>query len=156
MMYGFKHEFSVSHLKYASCFSLFRSVSDWIYNFRACQFLIKSPCSLEFQSVIWRKHLGWLILVRMLKVKNRYILLFMFTQFLLSCSNFCCFECTTVLTHYFKQALEFRKFWGEKSELRRFKDSRIAESTGEASIVAIHVFSWSSMTSVVFLSCWPR
>lgn len=28
-----------------------------------------------------------------------------------------------------EEALEFRKFWGEKSELRRFKDSRIAEST---------------------------
>ncbi|XP_004512044.1 uncharacterized protein [Cicer arietinum] len=27
------------------------------------------------------------------------------------------------------EALEFRKFWGEKAELRRFKDSRIAEST---------------------------
>ncbi|CAJ2646395.1 unnamed protein product [Trifolium pratense] len=28
-----------------------------------------------------------------------------------------------------EEALEFRKFWGEKAELRRFKDSRIAEST---------------------------
>ncbi|XP_057421429.1 uncharacterized protein LOC130715357 isoform X1 [Lotus japonicus] len=27
------------------------------------------------------------------------------------------------------EALEFRKFWGEKAELRRFKDGRIAEST---------------------------
>ncbi|KAF2579772.1 hypothetical protein F2Q68_00006088, partial [Brassica cretica] len=27
------------------------------------------------------------------------------------------------------EALKFRKFWGEKSELRRFKDGRIAEST---------------------------
>jgi len=31
-----------------------------------------------------------------------------------------------------KQALEFRNFWGEKAELRRFKDGRIAESTGQA------------------------
>ncbi|KAF7828859.1 nucleolar protein 6-like isoform X1 [Senna tora] len=28
-----------------------------------------------------------------------------------------------------EEALEFRKFWGEKAELRRFKDGRIAEST---------------------------
>ncbi|CAI8588694.1 unnamed protein product [Vicia faba] len=28
-----------------------------------------------------------------------------------------------------EEAREFRKFWGEKAELRRFKDSRIAEST---------------------------
>ncbi|CAJ1930137.1 unnamed protein product [Sphenostylis stenocarpa] len=34
-----------------------------------------------------------------------------------------------ILTHDLKQALEFRKFWGEKAELRRFKDGRIAEST---------------------------
>jgi len=46
--------------------------------------------------------------------------------------------CITVLTHYLKQALEFQKFWGEKAELRRFKDGRIAESTGEAFIVSIH------------------
>ncbi|KAL9276295.1 hypothetical protein ACSQ67_026154 [Phaseolus vulgaris] len=40
-----------------------------------------------------------------------------------------------MLTHDLKQALEFQKFWGEKAELRRFKDGRVAESTGEASIV---------------------
>ncbi|KAJ1388814.1 Zinc finger, GRF-type [Sesbania bispinosa] len=28
-----------------------------------------------------------------------------------------------------EEAIEFRKFWGEKAELRRFKDGRIAEST---------------------------
>ncbi|KHN41974.1 Nucleolar protein 6 [Glycine soja] len=28
-----------------------------------------------------------------------------------------------------EEALEFRKFWGEKADLRRFKDGRIAEST---------------------------
>ncbi|XP_019423401.1 PREDICTED: nucleolar protein 6 isoform X2 [Lupinus angustifolius] len=28
-----------------------------------------------------------------------------------------------------EEALQFRKFWGEKAELRRFKDGRIAEST---------------------------
>lgn len=28
MMYGFKHEFSISHLKCASCFCVFCSVSD--------------------------------------------------------------------------------------------------------------------------------
>ncbi|KAF3441314.1 hypothetical protein FNV43_RR15227 [Rhamnella rubrinervis] len=30
---------------------------------------------------------------------------------------------------YKEQALKFRKFWGEKAELRRFKDGKIAEST---------------------------
>lgn len=45
-----------------------------------------------------------------------------------------------VLIHDLKQALEFRKFWGEKAELRRFKDGRIAESTGEApSVLTIHL-----------------
>ncbi|XP_068481143.1 U3 small nucleolar RNA-associated protein 22-like isoform X4 [Phaseolus vulgaris] len=39
-------------------------------------------------------------------------------------------------------ALEFQKFWGEKAELRRFKDGRVAESTGEASIViTLHLVS---------------
>jgi len=28
------------------------------------------------------------------------------------------------------KAIEFRRFWGEKAELRRFKDGNIAESTG--------------------------
>jgi len=47
-----------------------------------------------------------------------------------------------VLTHDLKQALEFQKFWGEKAELRRFKDGRVAESTGEASIViTLHLVS---------------
>lgn len=53
--------------------------------------------------------------------------------------KFLFFACITVLTHGLKQALEFRKFWGEKAELRRFKDGRIAESTGEASAVALHL-----------------
>lgn len=30
----------------------------------------------------------------------------------------------------FHQALEFRKFWGEKATLRQFRDSRIAEVAG--------------------------
>lgn len=29
------------------------------------------------------------------------------------------------------QVMKFRKFWGEKAELRRFKDGAIAESTGD-------------------------
>lgn len=74
----------------------------------------------------------------MLKVKKRYVLLFLFTQFFFP-SNLCCFAYTTSLTHALKQALEFRKFWGEKAELRRFKDGRIAESTGEASTISIHL-----------------
>lgn len=45
-----------------------------------------------------------------------------------------------IFTDDLKQALEFRKFWGEKAELRRFKDGRIAESTGKAYIVTIHFF----------------
>ncbi|XP_068481118.1 U3 small nucleolar RNA-associated protein 22-like isoform X1 [Phaseolus vulgaris] len=41
-----------------------------------------------------------------------------------------------------EEALEFQKFWGEKAELRRFKDGRVAESTGEASIViTLHLVS---------------
>lgn len=30
-----------------------------------------------------------------------------------------------------QQAAKFREFWGEKAELRRFKDGTIAESTGK-------------------------
>lgn len=29
------------------------------------------------------------------------------------------------------QALEFRKFWGDKATLRQFRDGRIAEVVGE-------------------------
>jgi len=52
-----------------------------------------------------------------------------------------------MFTHDLKQALEFQKFWGEKAELRRFKDGRIAESTGDASIAIIHFLSFMSITS---------
>lgn len=40
-------------------------------------------------------------------------------------------------SHIDQQALKFRKFWGEKAELRQFKDGKIAESTGNAAIYAL-------------------
>ena len=43
------------------------------------------------------------------------------------------------ITHDLYQALKFRKFWGEKAELRRYKDGTIAESTGE---VFLHASYW--------------
>jgi len=54
-----------------------------------------------------------------------------------------------IFTDDLKQALEFRKFWGEKADLRRFKDGRIAESTGKAYIVTIHFFLSSLSISVL-------
>lgn len=36
------------------------------------------------------------------------------------------------------KAIKFRKFWGEKAELRRFKDGTIAESTG---IVVLYIYN---------------
>jgi len=42
-----------------------------------------------------------------------------------------CHYCDLTLICIIKsQAIKFRKFWGEKAELRRFKDGNIAESTG--------------------------
>jgi hypothetical protein len=35
------------------------------------------------------------------------------------------------------KAIKFRKFWGEKAELRRFKDGAIAESTGKCCIFVV-------------------
>jgi len=78
-----------------------------------------------------------------------YIVLLIPTFF---CFHIWVAEFNTVLTHDLKQALEFRKFWGEKSELRRFKDGRIAESTGEAYTLIIHFFL-SSMNITTFSSC---
>lgn len=39
------------------------------------------------------------------------------------------------------KAIKFRKFWGEKAELRRFKDGAIAESTGIAFLLPLPVKS---------------
>ena len=59
-----------------------------------------------------------------------------------------------IFTDDLKQALEFRKFWGEKAELRRFKDGRIAESTGKAYVVTIHFLS--SLSIITVFSYWLR
>ena len=37
------------------------------------------------------------------------------------------------MIYFFRQAEEFRKFWGEKSELRRFKDGNVCETVCWAS-----------------------
>lgn len=44
--------------------------------------------------------------------------------------NFCslCFTHTYCMISH--QALEFRKFWGDKASLRQFRDSKIAEVAG--------------------------
>lgn len=53
------------------------------------------------------------------------------------------------------QALRFRKFWGEKAELRRFKDGTIAESTGWALIFLCSLLlvdsKWTTMIKITIL-----